>query len=892
MKKLLLLFLFVFSYGFSQEPIAKIQNYLNQNRDKFELTAQDISDWVIESKGNSKATKIDNYYIKQRYLGIEVYQTNSNVWVKNGEVINMHNAFVSNLSQKINTSSPSISVIDALSKARQELNDKAVNSQIIETISANEFKLSNGSQEDSPVLAELVYQLNQDKTIRLAWDLNFYSQDGNHLWSVRIDAVTNKILEKNDWVISCTFGDNNHKNHNHKEEFYFSKLGFNEQNSSILNPQAGNYRVIPYNYESPNHITRQLISSPSDPVASVSGWHTAGFSNYTVTRGNNVWARSDYTNSNPTSASSSSTADGYSPSGGFVLNFDFPYPGTGVNAQTYIDAAVTNLFYMNNIMHDVWYRYGFNEVNGNFQNTNNSGIIGGIGNDYVYADAQDGSTAGTPTFNNANFSTPTDGNKPRMQMFLWNVGPTPKFLTINSPSSIAGDYTVSNNVFDPGNVPLPPLPGLTQDFVLYQDTGATTSEGCVAASNAIQLNGKIAVIIRGNCNFIDKVKNAQLAGAVAAIILNNDTVNPNTLVGMSGADATITIPAIFTTYNQGQAILAAMASGTVNGTIKADPITFVNSDGDFDNGIISHEYGHGISTRLSGGPSNSGCLGNYEAMGEGWSDWFALMMQLKSGDVGSTPRTIATSVLSQPTTGPGLRNYPYSTDMLINPLTFADSNEPIPSDPSNTTYRYVIGEFWAATLWDLTWAYVDKYGFDSNIYTGTGGNNKVMQLVLDAIKLQPCNPSIVNGRDALIAADQATTGGHDYCLIWEVFARRGLGVNASSGSNNNPNDQVEDFTEPTPGANCTFLSSNNFNFDENIIIYPNPTNGNLKIAIANYSGTLNIQLYDINGRKVYQQNINNFTNENSIDLNSIQSGIYLLKLDGEELSYTKKIIIN
>lgn len=892
MKKLLLLFLFVFSYGFSQEPIAKIQNYLNQNRDKFELTAQDISDWVIESKGNSKATKIDNYYIKQRYLGIEVYQTNSNVWVKNGEVINMHNAFVSNLSQKINTSSPSISVIDALSKARQELNDKAVNSQIIETISANEFKLSNGSQEDSPVLAELVYQLNQDKTIRLAWDLNFYSQDGNHLWSVRIDAVTNKILEKNDWVISCTFGDNNHKNHNHKEEFYFIKSGFNEQNSSILNPQAGNYRVIPYNYESPNFITRQLISNPADlAVASTNGWHTAGTTGYLVTRGNNVWARTDYTDSNPTIASTSSTADGYSPNGGFGYNYDFPYAGTGVNAQTYINAAVTNLFYMNNIMHDVWYRYGFDEQNGNFQNSNNTGITGGSGNDYVYADAQDGSTATPPKFNNANFSTPSDGNKPRMQMFLWNYGPSPKYLTINSPASIAGDYTVANNTFNPGNVALPALPGLTSDFVLYQDTGATTNGACVTASNAAALNGKIAVIIRGNCDFVVKVKNAQLAGAVAAIILNNDTANPNTLVGMSGADATITIPAIFATYNQGQAILAEMATGTVNGTIKTDA-PFVNSDGDFDNGVISHEYGHGISTRLSGGPASSGCLGNYEAMGEGWSDWFALMMQLKSGDVGTSPRTIGTFVAGQTASGSGIRTYPYSTDMSINPLTFADSNEPIPSDPSNTTYRYVIGEFWAATLWDLTWAYVDKYGFDSNIYTGTGGNNKVMQLVLDAIKLQPCNPSIVNGRDALIAADQATTGGHDYCLIWEVFARRGVGVNASSGSNNNPNDQVEDFTEPTPGANCTFLSSNNFNFDENIIIYPNPTNGNLKIAIANYSGTLNIQLYDINGRKVYQQNINNFTNENSIDLNSIQSGIYLLKLDGEELSYTKKIIIN
>lgn len=891
MKKILLLFCFVFGFGFSQEPISKIQNYLNQNRTKFELTTQDISDWVIESKGNSKATNIDNYYIKQRYLGIEVYQSNSNIWIKNGEIINMHLAFVSNLSQKINTSSPSISVIDALSKARQELNDEAINSQITESISANEFKLSNGTQTDSPVLAELVYQLNQDKTIRLAWDLNFYSQDGNHLWSVRVDAVTNQILEKQDWVISCTFGNNDHLNHNHNKEFYFTKEGFNEQTSSFLNPQAGTYRVIPYNYESPNFTTRQLISDPADlAVSSKSGWHTAGTTGYLLTRGNNVWARTDYTDSNPTLPSTTPTADGYSPSGGFGLNFDFPYPGTGVNAQTYINASVTNLFYMNNIMHDVWYRYGFDELNGNFQNSNNAGVTGGIGNDYVYADAQDGSTATPPKLNNANFSTPIDGNKPRMQMYLWNYGPQPKYLTINSPASIAGDYTVSNNVFNPGNVALPALPGLTSDFVLYQDTGASTNQACVAASNAAALNGKIAIIIRGNCDFVVKVKNAQLAGAVAVIVINNDSANPNTLVNMSGADGTITIPAIFATYNQGNAILAEMTNGTVNGTIKADSVTFVNSDGDFDNGVIAHEYGHGISTRLAGGPLSSSCLSNYEAMGEGWSDWFALMMQLKAGDVGSSLKTVGTFVAGQTPTGSGIRTYPYTTNMAVNPLTFADSNEPIPSDPSNTTYRYVIGEFWATTLWDLTWAYINKYGFDSNIYSGTGGNNKVMQLVLDAIKLQPCLPGIVSGRDALIAADQATTGGHNYCLIWEVFARRGVGVNASSGSTNNPNDQVEDFTEPAPGSNCT-LSADNFIKNKYINIFPNPTNGVLNITIADYIGNLNIELYDINGRKVFQQNMDNFNTLNSIDIKSLQSGIYIIKMDGDDLTYTQKVLL-
>jgi hypothetical protein len=72
----------------------------------------------------------------------------------------------------------------------------------------------------------------------------------------------------------------------------------------------------------------------------------------------------------------------------------------------------------------------------------------------------------------------------------------------------------------------------------------------------------------------------------------------------------------------------------------------LNSDGDFDNGIISHEYGHGISNRLAGGPAKLKLFGNYEGMGEGWSG-AALMMQLKSGDVGTTQLLLLSFLVNQ-----------------------------------------------------------------------------------------------------------------------------------------------------------------------------------------------------------------------------------------------------
>ena len=81
---------------------------------------------------------------------------------------------------------------------------------------------------------------------------------------------------------------------------------------------------------------------------------------------------------------------------------------------------------------------------------------------------------------------------------------------------------------------------------------------------------------------------------------------------------------------------------------------------------------------------------------------------------------------------PNFNTWSYSFNNIeINAKALSDS---IP----DTTESHNVGEVWATMLWDLTWAYVNKYGYDDNKYTGTGGNNKVMRLVLDAIKLQPC----------------------------------------------------------------------------------------------------------------------------------------------------------
>ncbi|AIJ36806.1 T9SS-dependent M36 family metallopeptidase [Flavobacterium psychrophilum] len=912
-KTTLLLFFLTSALGFSQAPIEKIQTYMNENRSKLALTNQDLSDLVIVNTFSSEATKINNYHVKQRYKGVEIYNSDSNFWIKNGEVIKGGEDFIQNIASKTNSATPSISVIDGFSKALAQLNESPINGvQILKTNDSknnlNKFKLTNGRLTEDPINAQLVYFSANATTLKLAWSYEFYCQDGDHLWNVKIDALNGKLLDKQDLVISCHFGTKNHAITNENNNTNnFTRFFLKENTKSLVaNPGTTNYRVIKWNWESPNHAARTLETNPeSTALASPNGWHNASTTigtsttTFNYTKGNNVFAYTDANNDNPTTPTTYTTAS----SGTYPnLTFDFPYAGNSVDATTYTNAATTNLFYQNNIMHDVWYQYGFNEANGNFQTANFG--RGGNGNDAVNAEAQDSSArdnaptrltparpAGTAKFNNANFSSPRDGSKPRMQMYLWD-SQKPNNLLINTGTLAGKNYPAADNGFTNGHVNLPVAPAtLTNNLVLYVGSILGTPHACDTARNSAELAGKIAVIRRGGCTFERKVKSAQNAGAIGVIIVNTEDNST-----MYGDDATITIPAISISQADGEELINAMSSGNINVSI-SKPEVFVNTDGDFDNGVIAHEYTHGISSRLSGT-----CLAGSEQMGEGWSDWAWLMMQIKPGDTRNDAKGIGTFAENQPTNGGGIRKYKYSTDMTVNPHTYNDSNAQWSNTgdsgtPPNTDKidTHQLGSIWCAILWDLAWNYIDKYGYDPNIYNGTGGNNMIMQLVLDGIKLTGCKPTFVSGRDSLIAADEATTGGQNYCMIWKTFARRGVGVNASAGGNDGSvtdiKDQVADFTEPPAGPNCT-SGLNYFENKDMIKIYPNPSNGLVNIKINQFTGKVNLQVIDLNGRVVYSLKNTDFNVEKTINLNNLQSGMYIIKIDGDELNYTKKIILN
>ncbi len=839
-----------------------IISYLENQKSKFDFLEEDLKDLVVANTYYSENTDVTQIYINQTFDNIRIFNAISSIAIKNDKVFYYSNRFLSSIANKINTTLPSFSPDLAIKKVAMqlELGDLENMEQLANNSSS--YRFSNAGISTQDIIVELVF-VEKNDSLLLAWDTIIYTD--KHWWSVRIDATTNEIIEYNDLILSCAF-EKEHSSEAHSNQLNFSTLITSPESVLV---DGSSYNVFPLPIESPNHGSRQIVTNPASTDASPFGWHDDdGISgaDYTITRGNNVWAKEDNKGNNSISS--------FAPDGTLSLSFDYPLE-FNLSPLDYQEAAITNLFYLNNMMHDIWFHHGFDEVSGNFQTTNYSNQ--GFGDDFVFADAQDGSR-----FNNANFGTPPDGFNPRMQMFLWSPPgvSTNNQVTVEN-GSLTGTYEGVGATFGERLSSVP----IMSEVILVTDAGIDMYDACESITNVASLNGNIAIIRRGNCEFGAKVLAAENAGAIAVIVVNNEPGDAFAMAPGAVGDL-VSIPALMLTQGEGEALITALINGeTITTSLQGPDITdFI--DGDFDNVIIAHEYGHGISNRLTGGPAAAGCLQNAEQMGEGWSDWFGLMITMKSTDLPEDTRGIGTFAISQPTNGNGIRPAPYTTDFNINSFTYSDTNNTDLSRPHG------IGFVWATVLWDLTWAYIDKYGFDSDLYNGNGGNNKVMKLVIDGLKLQPCSPGFIDGRDALLAADMATTGGENQCMIWEVFAARGLGFNAQQGNTDSRTDQIEDFTVPpsnTPTlANCSSLSTDKFSEDD-VKIFPNPTQTQLSISTSKNLGNVTITLLDINGRVVFVLQKELF---NTITLNTsqLQTGLYILNIKNSNFSHNTKVI--
>lgn len=743
--------------------------FLQNNPEQFNLTRQDVSDVRITDAYVSRHNGVRHIWVQQQHAGIPVYNALFGLHVKpDGSVLHLGHRFLPDLSRQVNTVLPSLGAARALEIAVTHLGfSPDLTPAVSRKINDRNWVFEAGKVSRTEIPVEACYDRSKNGLPRLAWKLYLDQVNSSDIWTITVDAQTGQIITQFNHTIYCKAGHVHREGDTCEEATANSETQAAEQKTTAASGSVDEvYNVFALPAESPVHGGRTLLINPADPVASPYGWlddNGQTGPDYTYTRGNNVRAYEDRDFNNTPTLSEYVTGTNYT--------FDFPYDPNAEPA-TNLEAAITNLFYVNNMMHDRFYHFGFDEQAGNFQQ-NNYGR-GGTANDAVRAEGLDGGGE-----NNANFSVVPDGSPGRMQMYLWS-GQSGNIVTVNAPSQVMGTYYAQAGDFGGAITDTP----VTGEAVVTDDGSGSDNAtlNCNPPTNSLQ--GKIAIIDRGICEFGAKALRAQQNGAIGCIVCNFE--NSTLLMGAGAQGAQVTIPVVMMTKSKCDLIRQYAGTGLnislVRPTIAGPDLL----DGSLDNGIISHEYGHGISTRLTGGPSNPSCLNNQEQMGEGWSDWFALVNTVKPGDVGEQRRGMGTFVFRQPNDGVGIRRVPYSTDMSIDPHTLA-------TVALSDTSVHAIGEVWATVIWDMYWAFVEKYGYDADWSNTNSGNFRAIQLVMDGMKLQPCRPGFLDGRDAIIAADFLNYNGVDTCLISSVFARRGMGIHASQGDSNNAFDAVENF---------------------------------------------------------------------------------------------------
>ncbi|KAG0283021.1 Fungalysin/Thermolysin Extracellular metalloproteinase 5 [Linnemannia gamsii] len=591
------------------------------------------SDYIVKNSYTSKHNGVTHVYVRQRVDGLEVINGDINVNVdEDGNVISFGDSFYKGTHQQKKLTikqwlqreaenlqeqgrqlsfggwrhrsqrhqeesfnpdtKDTISPQDALLSFARYLNVEIPRPEDMDIVSTNSLRSDKVDvvmtncplTADGKVPVSQAYIQTDEGTLELVYDFQVEMKDTDNWFHVQVNAETGKVVQVVDWVADAT------------------------------------YNVFPMGVNDPNDGKRKLVKNPHHLPASPLGWNRQSQNkNFTTTIGNNVYAGDNRRNGNDWQ--NNPKPEGTVNKDGELV-FDFKLD-LKKDPSTYVDAAVTNLFYWNNQVHDVFHHYGFDEESGNFQE-NNFGK-GGLDKDAVIANAQDGSG-----YNNANFATPPDGQHGKMRMYVWDVSEVPR-------------------------------------------------------------------------------------------------------------------------------------------------------DGDLEAGIIIHEYAHGISTRLTGGPANSGCLGWGEAggMGEGWGDFFATMFRQQ-------PEHDYDSVFdmgSYSNDGQGIRRYAYSTSLETNPSTFKIMDGP------QYWGVHAKGEVWAEMLYEVYRNLHLRLPFTQNWYTNDKtkySNTLVLQLVTDGLKLQPCSPSFIQARDAIIQAEKILTKGKYRCDIWRAFSKRGLGPKAKVVGANSP----------------------------------------------------------------------------------------------------------
>ncbi|MFP6584792.1 MAG: extracellular metalloproteinase, partial [Candidatus Hydrogenedentota bacterium] len=556
-----------------------IREFVRDNSGLFILNDSVLDGTRVSSDYTSANNGVRHIYLQQTINGLDLIGAGLSAnFTRDGQLINISSTLLP-VPDSL-TSNPGITAAEAARNAAANVGI-TLTAALVEQASANRNRVSFARTldfDDAPA-AGLAYFPMARNDIRLVWQVEVPEVGAGNVYQTAVDAASAAVLYRTNLT-----------------NYFSSETG---DSISSVSTEDASYLVYELDSPAPDQgtMTRSLQTLKYlDVTASPDGWINDG-DNTAV--GNNVEAYTDIDADNLPDAGQPTTGVPYRIFS-FAMNL--------ANApSTYDDASTTQLFYMNNLIHDRLYQVGFDEASGNFQ-LNNFGK-GGLGNDHVRAEGQDGS--GT---NNANFLTLVEGTRPRMQMYL--------------------------------------------------GTGWVPSH-----------------------------------------------------------------------------------------------------DGVFDTHVVMHEYGHGWSKRLVGGPGNVTVLNNIQQGGEGWSDFLGMLLLAKPGDevpaAFAAPFPVGTYLINNPG---GIRPFPYSTDFGVNPHTY--------SDISAQVVPHGVGAVWCEILWVTTSKMALVHGFSAF--------DEMLQLTSDGLKLTPVSPTFLDARDAILQADLVNNGGANACTLWTGFAERGLGFSATT----------------------------------------------------------------------------------------------------------------
>ncbi|MGE3546153.1 MAG: M36 family metallopeptidase, partial [Kofleriaceae bacterium] len=445
---------------------------------------------------------------------------------------------------------------------------------------------------------------------------------------------------------------------------------------------------------------------------------------------------------------------------GRILNYTYDPTRGPLETPTQSKAATVNAFFVVNWLHDWFYDSGFTEVTGNAQLDNYG--RGGIAGDPILIAAQAGANVGSR--NNATMSTPADGSRPRMRMYLWTSATTTELTT---PSGVVASesFAAGPRTFD-----------LTAQVVAGVDGTDPTSDGCEPITNTSDVTGKIVLLtFSGACGSLATVNSAKAAGAIGVILADGELDDPRGFAGSAAAN----IPGVAIGKAEGEALATAIAAGPVSVTMHS-AVSGPERDGDLDNTVIAHEWGHYLHHRLADCGAQQ-CGG----MSEGWGDFMSLLMMLREGDDRNGVYPVAPYAVADGTPDAayfGLRRFPYSRDRSKNDLSLrhiGDENSlptATPGHPGGANSEvHNAGEVWTTMLWEALNAIVDQHGV-------TVGRRRMSDYVVAGLLLTPADATFTEARDAILAAASALDT-EDMILMAAAFAGRGAGSCAVSPPN-------------------------------------------------------------------------------------------------------------